>query len=119
MKYLHPFDRLILSTRAFHDRFGTSQSTYEILLKVMEEVGEVIEECFRPDGLVNRDSLARESVDVMVTLIGLCNAAGISSDDLYNVMHQIASKNDAKIPGKTHDINPDTGKIERIKNGLS
>ena len=128
----HPFDNLIQSTRNLHKRFGTAQSIRLAIRIFAEEWREVRAECYpdwlrdmeRESGLeatrdmyeINTDDMAHETADLMVTLIGLCDLCGVTSEQLNKAMLEVAAKNDAKIPGVTHEINTVSRKIQRIRN---
>ncbi len=120
----HPFDNLYRSTRQLHARFGTAQNTHAAISIVAEEWTEVQIEAYRLKRLgikggFESTKLAHETADLIVTLFGLCDLYGISYDQLLEGMINVADKNDAKIPGETHEINPMTGKVQRIEKGQS
>lgn len=111
----HPFDRLAQSTHDFHARFGTAQDVRRAIRICEEEWQEVKAEAkFGIDSFFTV-GVAHETADLIVTLIGLCNICGVTDDDLKAAMLEVAAKNDAKIPGVTHEINPVSRKVQRIR----
>lgn len=116
----HPFDNLIRSTHELHARFGTAQSIPLALRIADEEWREVQDEVFAIDadyeggGITDSrlPALAHETADLIVTLIGLCNICGVTDEQLFNAMNEVATKNDSKTH-ETHEINPISRKIQR------
>ena len=72
-----------------------------------EEVAELVEAA---EAGTNKDHIAEEAADVMVTAIGLAHAAGVDTDRLIQQVYAVIAKNDAKTH-ETH-IHVD-GKIRR------
>lgn len=120
----HPFDNLYRSTRQLHARFGTAQTIGAAIAIAEEEWAEVQMAAQRANVFVResgsyRDELAHETADLIVTLIGLCDLCGVSYEQVLDAMNEVAAKNDAKIPGETHEINRVSRKIQRIAKGHS
>lgn len=118
---IHPFDVLIQSARALHARFHAEQSIPLALRIAEEEWREVqheanpkIAEWNNESGQVDPVKLAHECVDLLVTLVGLCDVCGVTDAQFTEAMRAVAEKNDEKIPGQTHEINPVSKKIQRI-----
>lgn len=88
-----PLRDLIASTRAFFARFGVQIGVGEGVQNLREEVGELIEAA--EDG-VDRAHVAEEAADVMVTVIGVCEAAGVDPETLVEQVYAVIAKNDAK-----------------------
>ena len=75
----------------------------------LEEVHELIEAVKLGQ---DRDHIAEEAADVIVTVIALCHAAGIPPEQMIRQMYAVIDKNDAK----THDTHAFIdGKIRRLK----
>jgi NTP pyrophosphatase (non-canonical NTP hydrolase) len=103
-----PLRDLIHSTLAFYARFNVQPQLDTATRVFQEEVGEFIEAAHDGDDLTHT---AEEAADVIVTVIGLCAAAGVSPDKLIEQMYAVCAKNDAKTPA-THEVNAN-GKISR------
>jgi NTP pyrophosphatase (non-canonical NTP hydrolase) len=102
-----PLRDLIHSTLAFYDRFGWRPVTADAIRVFQEEVGEVIEAA--QDG-TNKNHIAEEAADVIVTVIGVCQAVGVDPELLIQQLYAVIDKNDAK----THETHVYTdGKIRR------
>jgi phosphoribosyl-ATP pyrophosphohydrolase len=102
-----PLRDLIASTRAFFARFGVEISVGEGVQNLREEVGELIEAA--EDG-ADRAHVAEEAADVMVTVIGVCEGAGVDPALLVEQVYAVIEKNDAK----SHETHVYTdGKIRR------
>ncbi|MDX1992783.1 MAG: MazG nucleotide pyrophosphohydrolase domain-containing protein [bacterium] len=98
---------LIASTLDFYDRFGV-QPTLDGATNVFhEEVAEFIEAA---QAGTDHDHTAEEAADVLVTVIGLCKAAGVDTERLIQQVYAVIAKNDAK----THETHVYMdGKIRR------
>lgn len=103
-----PLRDLAKSTLAFYARFDVQPQLDPATLVLQEEVDELIEAAHDGEGV---QRVAEEAADVLVTVIGLCDAAGVSVDDLVTQMYAVIDKNDAKTH-KTHAVNA-AGKIAR------
>jgi NTP pyrophosphatase (non-canonical NTP hydrolase) len=103
-----PLRDLIRSTLSFYARFGVTPQLEASTLVFQEEVDEFIEAA-HDDHDVNH--VAEEAADVIVTVIGLCEAAGVPPEKLIEQIYTVIEKNDAKTHA-THVIN-DLGKIAR------
>ncbi|MEM6284229.1 MAG: MazG nucleotide pyrophosphohydrolase domain-containing protein [Chloroflexota bacterium] len=103
-----PLRDLIRSTLAFYERFGVTPKLEAATLVFSEEVDEFIEAAHDAESI---DHIAEEAADVLVTVIGLCDAAGVSQDVLIEQIYAVIRKNDAKT-WDTHEINAE-GKIAR------
>lgn len=102
-----PLRDLIRSTLAFYDRFGWQPLTADAIRVFEEEVREVTEAA--QDGTDKRH-IAEEAADVIVTLVGVCQASGVDPELLVEQLYAVIAKNDAK----THDTHVYTdGKIRR------
>lgn len=101
-----PLRDLMRSTLAFYKRFGVYPQ-YENAVRVFrEEVQELIEAAGRDD----KRHTAEEAADVFVTVLGLCEAVGVSGDELVEQIYAVIAKNDAK----THETHVyHEGKIRR------
>lgn len=103
-----PLRDLVRSTLALYERFGVEPQLDAATRVFEEEVAEFIEAARAGD---NRQHTAEEAADVLVTVIGLCKAAGVPPEMLIEQIHAVIEKNDAKTHA-THEINAD-GKIAR------
>ena len=103
-----PLRDLIQSTLAFYERFGVKPQLEAATLVFEEEVDEFIEAAHDN---TDKDHIAEEAADVFVTVIGLCEAAGVPHEKLIEQIYAVIEKNDAKTH-KTHAINA-SGKIAR------
>ena len=102
-----PLRDLIRSTLAFYSRFGWQPVTADAIRVFQEEVDEVIEAA--QDG-TDKNHIAEEAADVIVTVIGLCQATGVDPEMLIQQLYAVIDKNDAK----THETHVYTdGKIRR------
>lgn len=102
-----PLRDLIASTLAFYARFDVTPQLEPATKVFQEEVNEFIEAAHADDVT----HTAEEAADVIVTVIGLCTAAGVSPDQIIDQMYAVIAKNDAKTH-ETHMINAN-GKIAR------
>lgn len=98
---------LIRATLEFYARFDFHLEVPSATRVFQEEVGELIEAAH--DG-TNKDHIAEEAADVMVTVIGLCAAAGVEPEHLIQQVYTVIAKNDAKTH-QTHVVSD--GKIRR------
>lgn len=105
-----PLRDLIDSTLAFYQRFDVQPQLEAATLVFEEEVDEFIEAAHDN---TSRIHIAEEAADVIVTVIGLCEAAGVTGDELVEQIYAVIAKNDAKTHD-THEINTN-GKIARRK----
>jgi NTP pyrophosphatase (non-canonical NTP hydrolase) len=102
-----PLRDLIRSTLDFYARFGLEPIVDDAIGVFEEEVGEFIEAA---RDRTDPDHIAEEAADVIVTVIGVCDSAGIDMDRLIGQLYAVIAKNDAK----THDTHIYTdGKIRR------
>jgi NTP pyrophosphatase (non-canonical NTP hydrolase) len=102
-----PLRDLIRSTLGFYERFGWQPLTNDAIRVFEEEVREVTEAA--QDG-TDKNHIAEEAADVIVTLIGVCQATGVTPDQLIEQLYAVIAKNDAK----NHDTHVYTdGKIRR------
>lgn len=102
-----PLRDLMRSTLAFYERFGWQPLTNDAIRVFEEEVREVTEAA--QDG-TDKKHIAEEAADVIVTLIGVCQAAGVEPEQLIQQVYAVIAKNDAK----NHDTHIyDDGKIRR------
>lgn len=98
---------LIRSTLAFYARFDVKPTLDGATNVFKEEVAEFIEAAH--DGH-DKDHIAEEAADVVVTVIGLCEAAGVDAEKLIGQIYRVIAKNDAK----THETHVySDGKIRR------
>lgn len=102
-----PLRELIRSTLEFYARFGVRPKVEEATPIFEEEVREFIEAAHNGQ---DKDHIAEEAADVIVTVIGLCEAADVGADRLIAQLLRVAAKNDAK----THETHVyRDGKIRR------
>ncbi|MEZ4670292.1 MAG: MazG nucleotide pyrophosphohydrolase domain-containing protein [Anaerolineae bacterium] len=102
-----PLRDLMRSTLEFYARFDWQPEVEGAVKVFQEEVGELIEAA--TDG-TNHDHIAEEAADVLVTVIGVCAAAGVTPDQLIRQLYRVVDKNNAK----THDTHIYVdGKIRR------
>jgi len=106
----NPLQDLIYSTLAFYERFGLQPQLEPATKVFQEEVQEFIEAANEGH---NPQHTAEEAADVMVTIIGLCQAAGVDMEQLIQQVYAVIEKNNAKTYA-THQINAQ-GKIARKK----
>ncbi|MBC7869616.1 MAG: hypothetical protein H7Y09_02150 [Chitinophagaceae bacterium] len=98
---------LSYSTLAFYERFGVHPTLDGATNVFREEVNELIEAAHEG---TNKEHIAEEAADVIVTVIGLCKAAGVDTEQLIEQMYAVIAKNDAKTH-QTHVYSE--GKIRR------
>jgi NTP pyrophosphatase (non-canonical NTP hydrolase) len=103
-----PLRDLIHSTQTFYKRFGLQPQLEAATLVFTEEVDEFIEAAHDAK---NIDHIAEEAADVLVTVIGLCEAANVPPETLIEQVYQVIHKNNSKT-WYTHEINAH-GKIAR------
>ena len=106
--YDDPLRDLARSTFAFYRRFDVQPELEPATLVLQEEVDELIEAAHDKEGT---QRVAEEAADVIVTVIGLCDAAGVSVDEIIAQVYAVIKKNDAKTH-ETHQVNA-AGKIAR------
>ena len=99
--------RLIVSTEALHERFGTAQGPFQAWRIMYEEMNEVL--TAHRDG--DTEHTKHELIDVLVTYIGLCRACGFDIDEVLRHAEAVAQKNDSKTQ-ESHVVTSD-GKIRR------
>ena len=102
-----PLRTLIRSTLEFYARFDVTPQVDEATKIFQEEVGEFIEAAQDGSDLAH---IAEEAGDVIVTVIGLCQAAGVAPERIIDQLYAVAAKNDAKTHETHVYIN---GKITR------
>lgn len=101
-----PLRDLICSTLAFYERFGVRPQRDNAVRVFEEEVREFIEATSGDD----KAHIAEEAADVLVTVVGLCEAVGVDSEQLIRQIYAVIAKNDAK----THETHVyHNGKIRR------
>jgi len=103
-----PLRALAASTLAFYDRFGVTPQPQPAERVFREEVEELIEAARAGDDPAH---IAEEAADVIVTVIGLCTAVGVTPARLEEAIFAVARKNDAKTH-ETHAVD-ENGKISR------
>ena len=91
-----PLRDLIRSTLDFYARFDWQPELNGAVKVFQEEVAELIEAA--QDG-TNKHHIAEEAADVLVTVIGVCAAAGVDPELLIKQLYTVVDKNNAK----THD----------------
>ncbi len=101
------FETLVESTVAFYRRFAVTPMTDEMIRVFREEVGELIEAA--QEG-TDRNHIAEEAADVIVTVLGLCLACGVDPITINEGLTYVAAKNDAKTHATHHYKD---GKIRR------
>ncbi len=104
-----PLRQLAASTQAFYDRFGVIPMPEDAIPVFEEEVRELIEAVRQGDTATH---IGEEAADVIVTVLGVCFAAGLTIDDLITQIDAVIRKNDAKT-SETHAVID--GKIRRKK----
>jgi NTP pyrophosphatase (non-canonical NTP hydrolase) len=93
IKQKTPFEELQISTAGLYNLFEIYPPTKgAVSSKLCEEVGEAINELFES----NQHKLAEELADVMVCVLGMAIAGGVSWLELGNAMLAVANKNNAK-----------------------
>jgi len=102
-----PLRDLIRSTLEFYARFGVQMQVGDAVRNFQEEVAELIEAAQAGE---DKDHIAEEAADVMVTAIGVCEAAGIDPERLIAQIYAVIAKNNAKTH-ETHVVA--NGKIRR------
>lgn len=106
---LPPLAALWESTTAFFKEFGVTPTVASQFPVLLEEVKEVSQALLKPE---SNAALARELADVLVVLMTLAQARGITLGEFYLAIGDTARKNDAKTL-TTHHVDPDTGKITK------
>ena len=102
-----PLRDLIRSTLGFYERFNWQPLTNDAIRVFEEEVREVTEAV---QAGTDKNHIAEEAADVIVTLIGICQASGVEPERLIEQLYAVIAKNDAK----NHDTHIYTdGKIRR------
>lgn len=102
-----PLRRLAASTQALYERFGVTPSVAEAVPVFEEEVRELIEAVRQAE---SAQRIGEEAADVMVTVLGICFAAGLNVENVAQQIQTVIAKNDAK----THDTHAVIdGKIRR------
>jgi len=91
----HPdfLTRLYLSTDDLYARFGLRPTREATLAKLAEEARELT------DAVVYDapyEAIAEEAVDVLVCVLGVCIAAGITLHDVTRAVERVIEKNNAK-----------------------
>ena len=89
----NPLLDLARSTFAFHDRFDVTPTIEPASRNLLEEVSEFIEAAKTEN---NHSHIAEEAVDVFVTTLSLCKAAGVDLDELISGVYVVIEKNNAK-----------------------
>jgi hypothetical protein len=84
---------LALSTKAFYKRFGVQPELNSCVRNLREQVLKLISVA---QAKKDTTQIAEETVDVFITAIGLCYAAGVDVDTLMNQVYDVIEKNDAK-----------------------
>lgn len=102
-----PLRDLIRSTLEFYERFGIKPIPEDMEKVFLEEVHEFLEAVQLGQ---DKDHMAEEAADVIVTVIGLCYAADIDPDHMIRQLYTVMDKNAAK----THETHAFIdGKIRR------
>lgn len=102
-----PLRDLIRSTLEFYARFGVKSQVADAVRNFREEVNELIEAASAGQ---DKDHIAEEAADVIVTIIGICDAAGVDAERLVAQLYAVIAKNNAK----SHQIHiVADGKIRR------
>ena len=99
--------RLIVSTEALHERFGTRQNAEQAAARVHEEADEVVS-AMRQNDVEHAEA---EIVDVWVTAFGLPRAIDSNALNVARRIDEVVAKNNAKTHD-THELRHD-GKIAR------
>lgn len=102
------FERLWLSTRSLHNRFGVTPEIERQIPLVREETNEAIAAAQHESD----EALGKEIADSLVVLMGLAMARRLTLDLLHDSINAVIRKNDAKTLD-THKIDPKTLKIKR------
>ena len=84
---------LARSTYAFYRRFNVAPEPQAESQNFLEEVNELLEAVASGQ---DRDHIAEEAADVMVTTIAICASVGVGIDELVEQIHHVIEKNDAK-----------------------
>lgn len=102
-----PLRDLAQSTYDFFARFGVTPELSGCIKNFDEEVKELIESA---EVGTDKNHIAEEAADVMVTAIGVCFASGVDIEKIVEQVYAVISKNDAK----THETHVfSDGKIRR------
>lgn len=102
-----PLRDLIRSTLDFYARFDWQPLTGDAIRVFEEEVREVTEAA---QAGTDKNHIAEEAADVIVTLIGVCQATGVDPEQLVDQLYAVIAKNNAK----THETHVYMdGKIRR------
>jgi NTP pyrophosphatase (non-canonical NTP hydrolase) len=88
-----PLRDLAISTYAFYRRFHVTPQPQFESQNFLEEVNELLEAVASGQ---DRDHIAEEAADVIVTTIGLCASMGVEIDELVEQIYKVIEKNDAK-----------------------
>ena len=99
---------LISSTFALHSRFNTAQGWMQAVRIFVEEKHEFFE-AYRDGDIPHA---AEEAADVLVTVVGMAMAAGVTEAQLNAAVQIVIDKNDGKTQ-ETHYLCQHTGKIRR------
>lgn len=100
------FDALVKSTSDFYKRFNRKPTLTEAQRIFLEEVGEFLEAVAESDSF----HIAEEAADVIVTIIGMLTAAGVTLQEFEAAMGYVATKNELKTH-ETHEYRD--GKIRK------
>jgi NTP pyrophosphatase (non-canonical NTP hydrolase) len=103
---------LFESTLNFYNRFEVIPELATSIHVFEEEVRELIEAA---QAGTDKNHIAEEAADVMVTALGICIASGVDMEQLLAQTRAVIAKNDAKTH-ETHAIN-EYGKIARRAKG--
>jgi NTP pyrophosphatase (non-canonical NTP hydrolase) len=79
----------------FYSRFHVSPRLPDAAEHFLEEVQEFVEAAA---GQRDKSQMAEEAADVLVTLMGVSYAAGLTTDELAQGIFAVIAKNDAKTP---------------------
>ncbi|MBL8116704.1 MAG: hypothetical protein J0L63_00540 [Anaerolineae bacterium] len=93
MTQTDPLRDLIRSTLDFYARFDWQPELTGAAKVFQEEVAELLEAAHEGS---NKDHIAEEAADVMVTVIGVCQAAGVDPQLLIDQLYAVVAKNNAK-----------------------
>lgn len=106
---INPLLKLWHSTASLYARFGIRPNLNNTLM-VFEEEAKELEYAAQNE---TAEQVAGEAVDVIVTVLGVCMASGLTLERIEKAVLATIRKNNAKTH-QTHAVN-EAGKIARIK----
>lgn len=102
-----PLRDLIQGTLDFYARFDAPRDGDSAIMNFEEEARELVEAA---QAGVDRDHIAEEAADVIVTAVGVCWASGVDLERMIEQVYAVIDKNAAKTHETHHLLD---GKIRR------